>query len=499
MNLIKNKYNLNSYYCTWTSQSDLRRICSENEIEFSSSTRDFLNDKYVFGDKGLVHQFPELRDKLFFLFDDGWDVPYGLINNKNGDFGSLIVNEERFPFCTGEPKDKLKKLADRVKNFGWKGVGIWVCASAKGEVWENMLTFEERKQYWCERFEWSKYAGISYWKVDWGSLCNDIEFRKHLNEWRDEIYPELIIEHAPIIGPFSGLDNNNTIGRFKDWDDVPKRITELSKFSDVIRTYDVSPELSVPTTIDRVQYLLRAGNEFNSKSHVNAEDQAYVCAALSVQIGIMSNQLRDNNGNPVRKKSTESIRAVNWLSCFAPPLPICEGNVNVGNEVLSDECNFVNFKSWLSKFGDRVISQAAPDLVSRNDTLPNVKYLENEKPYILSNRHKNGAYEIAVLPRFKQDEGFYTPAVQLNITQKIDLPIGVFGEVNELNIEFDGCVEDKRIFAQDLASDEAVDITDECFLNESTVKLSGELINKIGKSQNAIDDESKPGLVIKLI
>ena len=72
MNLIKNKYNLNSYYCTWASQSDLSRICSENKIELSSSTRDFLNDKYVFGDKGLVHQFPELRDKLFFyLMMDG--------------------------------------------------------------------------------------------------------------------------------------------------------------------------------------------------------------------------------------------------------------------------------------------------------------------------------------------------------------------------------------------------------------------------------------------
>ena len=36
-------------------------------------------------------------------------------------------------------------------------------------------------------------------------------------------------------------------------------------------------------------------------------------------------------------------------------------------------------------------------------------------------------------------------------------------------------------------------------INESTVKINGALINKIGKSQNIYGDESKPGLVIKVI
>ena len=138
-------------------------------------------------------------------------------------------------------------------------------------------------------------------------------------------------------------------------------------------------------------------------------------------------------------------------------------------------------------------------MIALNDELPDIEYLEDEKPYVLSNRHKNGAFAIAVLPRFKQDEGFYTPSVNLNISQKVDMPIGIFGEVNEVNVEFDSSVEGKKIFAQDLASESAVDITTECVINESTVKINGALINKIGKSQNIYGDESKPGLVIKVI
>ena len=162
MNLIEKKYDLNSYYCTWSSQANLSTRRSKDGTALSALMRDTLNEENVFGEDGLVNQFPTIRDKLIFVFDDGWDVPYGLVNNDKGDFGSLIVNEERFPSFTGEPKERLKKLVDKVKSYGWKGVGLWICASAKGEAWENMLTPQERVQYWSERFEWSKYAGVSY-------------------------------------------------------------------------------------------------------------------------------------------------------------------------------------------------------------------------------------------------------------------------------------------------------------------------------------------------
>ncbi len=505
MNLVENKYNLNSYYCTWASQSDLNDILKNTLDSFSSSTRDYLNEETVFGENGLVHQYPEIREKLIFIFDDGWDVPYGLKNNENNDFGSLIVNEERFPSCSGEPKERLKKLVDKVKAYGWKGVGIWICASAKGEHWSNVLSPEETDKYWRERFEWSKYAGISYWKVDWGNRCGDNNFRRVLNNIKDEVYPELVIEHAVCCGPLSGIGggtNHDQSGRYGDWDTIPQRMAQLTEFSDVIRSYDVSTQLSIPTTIDRVQYILRIGNAFNSKALLNAEDEAYVCAALSLEIGVMTNQLRRQNGSLVRVKTTEPIRAVNWLSSFAPPLAIGECDVNFSSNILFDYCNFVNLKTWVSRYGDRVIPQGAPSITTRNDNLPNVEYLENEKPYIVSTRHTNGAYAIAVLPRFVQEAEktrFFTPKVNLNITQKVDLPIGIFGEVNEVNVEFDCSIEGKKVFAQDLASDEAVDITNECVVDGVNLKINGELISKIGTSKNCAGDESKPGLVIKLV
>lgn len=499
MNFIKNNYNLNSYYCTWSSQANLSTRRSKDGTSLSALMRDTLNEENIFGEEGLVNQFPTVRDKLIFVFDDGWDVPYGLVNNDKGDFGSLIVNEDRFPSFTGEPKERLKKLVDKVKSYGWKGVGLWICASAQGEAWENMLTHEERIQYWTERLEWCKYAGVSYWKVDWGSLCNNIDFRKLLNELKGKIYPELVIEHAVIMGPLSGVNDNDQTGRYIDWGDRPEWTMELMKFSDVIRTYDVSGKLSIPTTVDRAQFILSKGKELNSKSYINAEDEAYVCSALSLEIGVMSNLLKNPDGTPMRPKSTESIRAVNWLASFAPPVAVNDVSFKCSDEVLFDVCNFVNLRTWISKYGDRDIKQGAPAVVALNDELPNVEYLDDEKPYVLCNRHKNGAYAIAVLPRFKQDEGFYTPSVNLNISQKVDMPIGIFGEVNEVNVEFDSSVEGKKIFAQDLASESAVDITTECVINESTVKINGALINKIGKSQNIYGDESKPGLVIKVI
>ena len=288
-------------------------------------------------------------------------------------------------------------------------------------------------------------------------------------------------------------------GRFADWDENPQKIVQLATFSDVIRTYDVSRQLSVPTTIDRVQYLLCKGSALDSKSYINAEDEAYVCSALSLEIGVMSNQLKKQDGKPLRLNSTESIRAVNWLSSFAPPFPINQGKIEIGKEVLFDECNFVNSGTWVSSYGDRVIKQGAPDFVMRNDDLPNVEYLDAEKTYIVSSRHPNGTFAVAVMPRFSQNKGAYTPRVKINIFQHNDLPIGIFGEIYEVNIQFNSSVEGQRIFAQDLASNLAVDITDKCVVNDSIVTISGDVISKIGQSQNSAGDESKPGLVIKLI
>lgn len=503
MNVITPKYDINSYFCTWSSQSDLRKIYTRRFENGVFSTRDMLNEETVFGEGGLIHQFPEIRDRLIFLLDDGWDVPYGLTNNANGDFGSLIVNEARFPFCIGEPRERLKILSDRIKSHGWKGAGIWICASGKGEKNDSIFSMEEREKYWRERLAWSQYAQIAYWKVDWGVLCWDVAFRRQLNQWKDEIYPELIIEHANPCAPLSGIDRNShspdESGRFGDWGKAPQTVCRLADFSDVIRTYDVSPTLSVPTTLDRVQYLLRAGTATGSQAYMNAEDEAYICAALSLEIGVMTNQLRGDDGTLLRKNAAEAIRAVNWLTAFAPPYPIGVGEVETTNEVLIDTCNFAGKDTWVQNYGDREIPQGAPAFMGRNMPLPQAEYLSGEKPYIIAGRHPNGAQAIAVLPRYRENWGFFVPPVKIQLAHSTNNPLGIFGILEELTLVLEQPLAEKRIFVQDLAGDSATDITEECSVNGNSIQIRGNLLARLGTLANTQGEQSMPGLVLKVL
>ena len=504
MNLITSKHDLNSYYCTWSSQADLGALYPRRSDNPVTAMRDMLCEETVFGENGLIHQFPEIRSSLFFLFDDGWDVPYGLTDNDNGDFGSLIVNEERFPFCDGEPQERLKKLADRVRSFGWKGTGIWVCASGKGEKNGALFSPEVREAYWRERLRWSRYAGIAYWKVDWGCYCNSVEFRALLNRLKEEEYPTLIIEHAGVCGPLSGIAQNDfsaeQSGRFWDWEERPQEWGKLCGFSDVIRTYDVSPHLSVPTTLDRVQSLLRLGECMKSQTVVNGEDEQYICAALGLEIGIMRNQLKDTVGVPFHKNSTEAIRAVRWLTAFAPPYPIGVGAVRFGRYILTDSFNFHGSDCWISCYGDREIPQAAPSLIARNCYQPQVEYLSDEKPFVAVSMHPNEATSVAVLPRFSEERGMVTPPVKIRLAQRLHNPFtGVFGKMAELTLVYDGDISAKRVFAQDLAADTAEEITDVCAVDGREITVSGAVLERIGTSANTDGDNSAPGLVITLI
>lgn len=504
MNFITAKYDLNSYYCTWTSQANLREFYPKRSDNPVTAQRDMLCEETVFGENGLIHQFPSIRSSLLFLFDDGWDVPYGLANNDNGDFGSLIVNEERFPFCNGAPHERLKKLADRVRSFGWKGTGIWVCASGKGEKNGSLFSPQVSEAYWRERLQWSRYAGIAYWKVDWGYHCNSITFRALLNQWKAEEYPELIIEHAGVCGPLSGISQNDysieQSGRFWDWDERPQEWGKLCGFSDIIRTYDVSRFLAVPTTLDRVQSLLRIGECINSSTVINGEDEHYICAVLGLEIGIMRNQLKTPSGEFFHKSNTEAIRAVRFINAFAPPYPISVGQVRFGKHILTDYFNFHGSDTWISCYGDREIPQSAPSLIARNCYQPQITYLSEQKPFIVTATHPNGVSSVAVLSRFSKEHGMVTPPVKIRIEQQLNNPFtGVFGKIDTLTIAYDGDISDKKVYAQDLAVDVAVNITDECAINGKELTVSGAILERIGTSANKAGDYSAPGLVITLI
>ena len=55
-----------------------------------------------------------------------------------------------------------------------------------------------------------------------------------------------------------------------------------------------------------------------------------------------------------------------------------------------------------------------------------------------------------------------------------------------------------RIWAQDLAGDEAVDITKCCFVEGTSVRLEGTLLADLGRIAQTPGDLSLPGMVIQL-
>ena len=201
-----------SYYCTWLAQNFIASDAGEKRAavrpEFTGDqgancARDKINEHTVFGNGGMAQI--NARADLYLVLDDGWDVPYQTDPSvSKHSFGSLEVNEERFPFAKGNPAERLRALNGRVKGLGWKGLGIWVAAQRCGKDYK--LPFSEAdEEYWRERIFWCKQAGVTYWKVDWGTSEHDNAFRKFLTETAREIYPALTIEHAVCCPPVNGM------------------------------------------------------------------------------------------------------------------------------------------------------------------------------------------------------------------------------------------------------------------------------------------------------
>ncbi len=79
-----------------------------------------------------------------------------------------------------------------------------------------------------------------------------------------------------------------------------------------------------------------------------------------------------------------------------------------------------------------------------------------------------------------------------------DAPVGVFGFYHSLSLTFDEAVEGKRVYAQDLAEDEASDVTDSVVLSGNRLTLPGSLIEQIGLSAARDRNSETPGLTLRL-
>jgi hypothetical protein len=93
--------------------------------------------------------------------------------------------------------------------------------------------------------------------------------------------------------------------------------------------------------------------------------------------------------------------------------------------------------------------------------------------------------------------GWHEPLADISVEgAEIGRKVGVFGRYKSLKIGFDRPLKGRRVWAQDLASDVAIDVTSRVAIDKSTLRMEGSFIDRIGLSHATQEDSSDPGLVL---
>lgn len=507
-----------SYFQTWILQNvkGARGVSDTSLLEGSQGAflaRQTINEELLFGKTGCTKYFdPSVRKQLILVLDDGWDVPF---DGSPDYYGCMELDSVKFPSFTGDPAVRLEKLNNRILSQGWKGTGLWICAQ---EAIKDSITrlkfrsFEDyRVYYWTKRLEWCKNAGILYWKVDWGKEASNQEFRRFLSELAKKVYPALIVEHGLCTQPY----NDTTTGRcnystYKNW------FSEFFTYSDVVRSYDVTSQLSVSTTLDRVYHLIsNIPDSITTKGLINIEDELYVGAALGLPLGIMRFPLNQSGEQPGELNTTfffgkdykksryvldnekELSRAVNWQKIM-PPFKVNASQITINTNILYDSWTFNRGDIWDKSIISNEIKQGAPSVISRNMPLPKVIY-NGEPPFVISCRHPNGNISVATFGRVSSEKGYYFSMadVTLSVTRQKINNIGVFGYYNSLTLQFNVNLDKVELSVQDLAGGKVVDITSLVEIKNDQIIIPGAVINDLCRSSEP-KDKSEPGVIIQI-
>ena len=326
---------------------------------------------------------------------------------------------------------------------------------------------EETYAYWKEKILMSKEAGVCYWKVDWGRLAHCEAFRKMLTDMGKALYPELIIEHAFCGAPLNGDVSCGKI-RFADDRKCAEGALRFASFSEVFRSYDVTPALSVPTTLDRLSHLLTAESGL-----INCEDELYIGAVLGCSVGVMRSHLTEN------KKLDEVTAAIRWHS-VAPAFS--GGQLNRSEELKTDNFVFAPEDTWFSPAWNKSVSQSAPRIMARNAPLPKVE--GDDPPYILLSKNPNGVYSVGAISAGLKKE---TPPT---VSFDADEPnyIGVFGAFDKLTVSLSKTP--KRVYIQSLIRGEAREI----FPDGDLLTVSGDLLRELHTSS----DGSQSAVIMRI-
>lgn len=487
------------YYCTWQTQ-----LYATSDGK-PAGQRAIIGEKALFDPEkpyGWAYFYEDARKDLFLIMDDSWDVP---VAGGTEYYGCLYLNREKFPEATdGEVSNAvaLRRLTQKVKGLGWKGIGGWVCAQ-ESERFSGDKTVEE---YWTERMRDMQESGFCYWKVDWGKKGGDPVFRRMLTEMGRRLAPELIIEHA-----------------------ITKDVIPCS---DTYRTYDVPAIMSIPMTMEKIrEYSDVEAPQGDYMGLINCEDEAYIAAAGGFAMGIMRHPYagafpdgRADMSFPavhrnLKIKMTEVVRAARWHR-IAPAFGVCGSEIVIDTEELCDSWRFANMAEemenwWLKNMPpirdcikDNVLIKSGPARIARGTLLPEVKPDEQGMvPYVVAAKNPNGAYSIVTAGRTVGRE-YYIPACDITVKTENACVIGVFGRYKRLTLETNLISDtvpeaavghhDIKVLAQDLADDKAYDITAFVEISDGRITIPGNLIEEIGILAQPEGDTSEPGLVIKI-
>ncbi|MBR3893844.1 MAG: hypothetical protein IKJ35_01705 [Clostridia bacterium] len=475
-----------SYCCSWASQNF---VAKNKAFGKGAKPEDFfgalgsklaraeMNEETIFGEGGFADQFPELRGDLYFVLDDGWDVPFTI----NPDveihmFGSLEIDPERFPSLRGTPAERLHQLNERIKALGWRGAGLWIAPQISGERYDDPAwDYAKHEAYWRERILWCKYADIRYWKVDWGKHSGKAEYREMMTRLGHELFPELIMEHACCLAPVNGVIPEGKI-RYEDFPKIA-RIRAISGFSDAFRSYDVTDDmLSATSTLDRLSTLLET-----AVGIVNCEDELYMGAALGCSVGIM----RSAYGKNLFRMCTrldEITATVKWQR-VAPPF--AGGELLRSENVLVDSCYYSEEDTWFCDIMNKTVEQAAPAVIARNTPLPLVES-DERAPFVIASKNPSGAYSLAAIRRRMALESTTSPRVTCFAADAER--VGIFGSFASVTLQFDRPV--ASVTAQSLIRGQALTLDAAKTVNGSTVTLSGALLASLDttedNSENAV-------------
>ncbi len=485
INLIPSRKNPSpDYYCTW--QTQLYATSGGTPAE----QRRIINEHYIFNTDfpcGWAYFYEKARDDLYFVMDDSWDVPE---TDYQKYYGCLFPDSGKFPEATrgNDSTEALASLTERIKSIGWKGLGGWVCAQ-ESEIFKTGST----EDYWISRLKAAQKAGFSYWKVDWGKKASDAEFRKALSRLARIYAPELTLENA--------------------------MLEEVIPYSDAFRTYDVPALMSIPMTMEKIQFYAGAVRERGDfKSLLNCEDEAYIAAAGGFTMGIMRHPFTGAfpDGRPdrsfpeihrnIKSKLTEVTRAVRWHR-IAPAYALDGNEFLFAGSELQDSWKFENIKDeieqwWLSAgtvkdfISDGVLTKSAVSGIARRCSLPSVIPDRNgDIPFTVSSLNPGGAYSIVTAGRTRARE-YFTPLCDITADAEASTVFGVFGYYGSLTLLSSGIKKGMRVLAQDLADDRAADITGLVSIKNGSLTVPGRLISEIGRTAQPAEDTSEPGIVI---